>query len=129
MAQIIPQLSAFDVDGYIRFLEEAFGFVLKEYWRDPHDPTHVNVEVELDGAVIGIGRAAAASPVSRDPAAPNIGLYVVVDDVDAHYERARGANAKVTMSLADQPWGHRMYGAVDPEGHEWGFASRLSSTT
>jgi uncharacterized glyoxalase superfamily protein PhnB len=123
MAQLIPQLSVRDVDAYIAFLERAFGFTLKERWRDPQDSTHINVEMELDGAIVGIGRASGARPARPDPAAPHIGLYVVVDDVDAHYERARAAKAEITMSLADQPWGHRMYGAIDPEGHEWGFAT------
>jgi len=127
MAQIIPQLSARDVDGYIAFLREAFGFEVTEYWRDPSDADHVNVELALDGAVIGIGRAGAGHTSPRDPSAPHIGLYVLVDDVEAHYERARAANAEITFPIADQAWGHRMYGAVDPEGHEWGFASVLEN--
>ena len=126
MAQIIPQLSVRDVDSYLQFLEEAFGFKVTEYWRDPEDATHVNVEVAYEGAVIGIGRAT-TDRVPAERSAPHIGLYVVVENVDAHYERARAANSTITMELADQPWGHRMYGAVDPEGHEWGFASPIGA--
>ena len=125
MARVIPQLSVRDVDGYISFLADAFGFAVTEYWRDPGDPDHVNVEMALDGAVIGIGRAGSDRGAPSHPSAPHIGLYVIVDDVEAHYERARAANATITMELAAQPWGHKMYGAVDPEGHEWGFASPL----
>ena len=124
MARLIPQLSARDVDAYVTFLENAFGFELKSYWRDPNDAAHVNVEMELDGAVVGIGHAR-AERIHADPGAPHIGLYVVVDDVDAHYERARTAGATITFELAEQPWGHKMYGAVDPEGHEWGFATPI----
>jgi uncharacterized glyoxalase superfamily protein PhnB len=123
MARIIPQLSARDVDAYIAFLAAAFGFEVTEYWRDPSDAAHVNVELALDGAVIGVGRAGADHAQLHPPSAPHIGLYVLVDDVDAHYERARAGNATITSPPAEQPWGHRMYGAVDPEGHEWGFAS------
>jgi uncharacterized glyoxalase superfamily protein PhnB len=124
LSRIIPQLSVRDVDAYITFLADAFGFEVTEYWRDPGDPDHVNVEVASEGAVIGIGRAT-ADRVPVEPGAPHIGLYVLVDDVDAHHERARAADVKITFELADQPWGHRMYGAVDPEGHEWGFASPI----
>lgn len=126
MGQVIPQVSVRNVDAYIEFLADAFGFEVKEYWRDPGDAEHVNVEVELEGAVIGIGRASADRTAPRDPSAPHIGLYVIVDDVDAHYERARAADANITFPLADQPWGHKMYGVVDPEGHEWGFATPTS---
>ena len=127
MARLIPQLSALDVDGYVRFLSDAFGFEKTSVWRDPNDSTDVNVEVEFDGVVVGIGRSRAQRRVSKDPAAPNVGLYVVVDDVDAHYERARAANATIIFELADQPFGHRMYAAADPEGHEWCFATPLSA--
>jgi uncharacterized glyoxalase superfamily protein PhnB len=123
VAQLIPQVSASDVDAYVGFMRDAFGFVLRSDWRDPSDAEHVNIEVELDGAIIGIGRAAKPRTTALDPSEPRMGLYVVVDDVDAHYERARNAGATITFELADQPWGHRMYGAIDPEGHEWGFAS------
>jgi uncharacterized glyoxalase superfamily protein PhnB len=126
MAQIIPQLSVRDVDAYIAFLRDAFGFEVASEWRDPDDPTHVNVEMALDGAVVGIGRAKADRTVAKEPDAPNIGLYVVVDDVDAHYARAKAAGAVINFDIADQAWGHRMYGAVDPEGHEWGFASAIA---
>ena len=123
MARVIPQLSVCDVDSYVTFLGEAFGFEVTEYWRDPNHPAHVNVEVELDGAIVGIGRAGTPRVAPLDPTTPHIGLYVVVEDVDAHYERARAAGARITSELAEQPWGHKVYGAVDPEGHEWGFAA------
>jgi uncharacterized glyoxalase superfamily protein PhnB len=128
VAQIIPQLSARDVDAYIAFLGEAFGFEVTEYWRDPGDPEHVNVELALEGAVVGVGRSAGPPVQPRDPSAPHIGLYVLVEDVDQHHERARAAGATIISSLSDQPWGHRMYGAVDPEGHEWGFASQIAGS-
>ena len=53
-------------------------------------------------------------------------LYVYVDDVDAHCARAREAGAEIIEEPADQPYGDRRYGACDPEGHHWYFASRKS---
>jgi uncharacterized glyoxalase superfamily protein PhnB len=125
MAQIIPQLSVLDVQAYVAFLRDAFGFEVAEDWRDPSDPDHVNIEMSLGEARIGIGRAQRARRVPKEDGVPTMGLYVVVEDVDAHHERARAAGAEITFPLADQPWGHRMYGAVDPEGHEWGFAAPI----
>jgi len=125
MAKLIPQLSALDVDGYIQFLTDAFGFKVISTWRDPDDATDVNVELDYEGVVVGVGHSRAGRRASRDPATPHVGLYVVVDDVDAHYARARAANAQIIWDLAEQPFGHRMYAAVDPEGHEWCFATPL----
>jgi len=109
------------VDAYVTFLHDAFGFELREYWRDPDDAEHVNVEVELEGVVIGIGRAHDGQTGASS--GPHVGLYVIVDDVDAHYARASAAGATITMPLERQAWGHKMYGAIDPEGHDWGFAT------
>ena|SRR5579885_522908 len=52
------------------------------------------------------------------------GVYVYVDDVDAHCARAHAAGADVLLEPADQFWGDRLYCAVDPEGQFWMFATR-----
>ena len=52
-------------------------------------------------------------------------LCIVVDDVDAHCARARKAGAKVINEPEDQFYGDRRYGAEDPEGHHWFFATHV----
>jgi uncharacterized glyoxalase superfamily protein PhnB len=52
-------------------------------------------------------------------------LYVYVDDVDKHFERARSSRAKILEEPADQFYGDRRYGAEDPEGHVWYFATHV----
>ena len=52
-------------------------------------------------------------------------LYVQVEDLSAHVERARTAGARIIQEPMDQPYGDRTYGAEDPEGHCWYFAERL----
>ena len=52
-------------------------------------------------------------------------LYIYVDDVDAHYQRAQAAGAAVALELANQPWGDRRYQASDLEGHQWSFAQHM----
>ncbi|MGA9838970.1 MAG: VOC family protein [Thermoplasmata archaeon] len=42
---------------------------------------------------------------------------------DAHCERAKRQGAAVLSAPKDQPWGVRSYAALDPEGHQWEFAS------
>ena len=56
------------------------------------------------------------------------GVYVVVDDVDGHYQRAQAAGATIVMPIQDMPYGSREYGALDHEGHYWSFGTyRLRS--
>jgi uncharacterized glyoxalase superfamily protein PhnB len=49
--------------------------------------------------------------------------YVIVADVDAHYEGAVAAGADIVIEIVDQPHGHRVYIARDPEGRLWNFGS------
>jgi PhnB protein len=51
-------------------------------------------------------------------------LYVNVSDVDSHCARARKAGATIIEEPNDTPYGARRYGAEDPEGHQWYFATR-----
>ena len=55
------------------------------------------------------------------------GLVVLVDDVDSHYRYAKNAGATIDSPLMDQRYGQREYGARDPEGNLWYFATRLTS--
>ena len=48
-----------------------------------------------------------------------------MDDIDAHYARARAAGAVIVGDLVDQDFGFRTYRAIDPEGHRWFFGAPL----
>ena len=57
-------------------------------------------------------------------------LCVYLDDVEAHYERAKAAGAKIidtptTSDYGDEYWSDRGYRVEDPEGHHWWFVQRL----
>jgi uncharacterized glyoxalase superfamily protein PhnB len=50
-------------------------------------------------------------------------VYVLVPDVDAHYERAKAEGAEIFEELWDGPAGHRRYSCADPQGQWWSFAT------
>jgi uncharacterized glyoxalase superfamily protein PhnB len=50
-------------------------------------------------------------------------IYVAVDDIDAHYARAKAAGAEITRELAGTEYGSREYGARDLDGHAWYFGT------
>jgi len=52
-------------------------------------------------------------------------VYVYVDDVDKHFERAKSAGATILSEPKDQFYGDRTYGAADVEGHHWSFAQHI----
>ena len=49
--------------------------------------------------------------------------YIIVKDVDKHYERAVAAGAEIVMPLKDEDYGGRGYSCRDPEGCLWSFGS------
>ena len=50
-------------------------------------------------------------------------MYVVVDEPDALFERAKGAGAEVVMEPTDQDYGSRDFAVRDPEGNLWSFGT------
>src|SRR4029077_1740224 len=53
----------------------------------------------------------------------SMGLHIYVDDVDASFDRAVSAGAKVEMPVMDQFWGDRYGRLKDPFGHKWSIAT------
>lgn len=130
---LAPYLFYDDVARAARFMEEAFGFTVVFTSPDAGDEGGGLAHAQLahgSGLIMvghagggGLGLVKSAGALGALHAA----VYVFVDDVDAHCERARAAGAKVLVEPANQPWGDRMYGAVDPEGQFWMFAKRVAS--
>ncbi|MGQ0594326.1 MAG: VOC family protein [Gammaproteobacteria bacterium] len=52
-------------------------------------------------------------------------IHLQVEDVDAVFERAVGAGAKVKMPLEDMFWGDRYGKLEDPFGHHWSVATHI----
>jgi PhnB protein len=63
------------------------------------------------------------SPEALGGSSVTLHLYVV--DADATFKDALKAGAKETMPIADQFWGDRMGGVVDPFGHNWMIATHI----
>ena len=122
--RITPYLYYEDVGAALEWLGGAFGF--KERMRMPGpDGGIMHAEMELADGLVMMGRP---DPDYKNP--KNVGhqtqsLYVYVDDVDKHFERARDAGAKITAEPEEQFYGDRRYAAEDPEGHSWFFATRV----
>lgn len=51
------------------------------------------------------------------------GVYVVVDDPDAVYARARRIDATMVRELREEDYGSRGFSIADPEGNTWSFGT------
>ena len=123
MAEISPYLLYEDGVRAIDFLRDAFGF--RETLRfDAPDGGVNHAEMQLDGATIMLGTPGGDFQSPKRTGYRNQLVHVYVDDVDAHFERARAAGATIFEQLAEQDYGDRRYAAEDSEGHHWYFAQR-----
>ena len=69
--------------------------------------------------MVGSGPADPGNPWSTT----RQGIYVRVDDVDAHHARAKAAGAEIVRPLADTDYGAREYSVRDLEGNLWSFGT------
>jgi uncharacterized glyoxalase superfamily protein PhnB len=125
---IVPQIPYQDIAAALAFLERAFGFhEIPTARRVSPEGAIGHSMVEFGDGVIGIGTQGAHGAVSPKMAGiASQYISVWVDDVDAHYERARGAGAHIASGLRDHSRGIRAYEALDVEGHRWRFLQQVT---
>jgi PhnB protein len=58
-----------------------------------------------------------------------ISLMFYTEDTDAMYAKALAAGAKSLREPADQPYGSRMAGILDPFGYKWWIGTQIRSMT
>jgi uncharacterized glyoxalase superfamily protein PhnB len=122
--QITPYLLYVDGEAAIEFLGSAFGFREVERTTGGAGGLHAELEVSPGGGRIYLGQPPAGFENPAKVGRTSL-LYILVEDVDAHYERAQAAGAAIVEEPNDLPHGHRRYGCSDPQGHEWYFAQVL----
>ena len=121
MKTIYPILCYDDAPAAIDFLERAFGCERRE--------VHEGQNGGVAHAVLTCGdvHVMLSSTNEGDPVytqgAGKTGIYVVADDIDALFERAKGAGAEVVMEPTDQEYGSRDFAVRDPEGNVWAFGT------
>jgi uncharacterized glyoxalase superfamily protein PhnB len=127
MPRVTPHVFYDDPAAALEWLEKAFGFEVRMSMPGP-EGTIVHAEMQVSEGVVMMSPTSAGeqwkSPQSLGGSVTQ-GLYVFVDDVDAHCKRARSAGAKVAADPEDMFWGDRTYVAEDPEGHRWTFAQHV----
>jgi uncharacterized glyoxalase superfamily protein PhnB len=137
---IVPFIAYEDAAAAIDWLTEAFGFRENASARVTGDDGTIG-HAELD---VGDGSVVFLSTPSPDYESPRRhretcaatatwldnpwvidGQLVHVEDVDAHFERARDGGAHVLRPPEDVAVaGTRLYSVEDLEGHRWMFAQR-----
>jgi len=118
---VLPHLVYQNVAEAIVWLAKTFGFT--EYYRYGEPGGVVN------GAQMHLGNAWIMLQQEREhrasPARVGYGtqsLTIFVEDVEAHFQRAKVAGAKIVEELHETGYGEKQYGAADLDGHHWLFS-------
>jgi uncharacterized glyoxalase superfamily protein PhnB len=136
--RLVPFLGYEDAAAAIDWLCAAFGATEDAEARvTDADGTVLHAELDLEGSTIFLSTPAGYVGSRRHRETCEIergmhenpwvidGLWVEVDDVDAHHARAAKAGATIIRELDEPGIGYRIYTAEDLEGHRWMFGQRL----
>ncbi len=124
MQTIFPILRYEDARGAIRSLCATFGFVeLFSVPESGHFVRHAQLKLGTNVVMLGSVRPDDGLVSPRALGVATQGLCVYVDDVDAHFERARATGAEITSPPRNTDFGAREYHARDLEGHPWTFGT------
>ncbi|MBT2539609.1 VOC family protein [Streptomyces sp. ISL-44] len=120
---ICPTLVYRDAKAAIKLLTEAFGFSQVAVYEGENGSV-VHAELAYGNGVVMLGSKGTGGVFDKamGDAGPS-GVYVVVDDVDAHHRRAAEHGAEILMEPTDQDYGSRDYMARDGEGNIWSFGT------
>ena len=113
-----------DAAAALDWLTEAFEFERTEVHGENGKITHAEMRFG-DGLVMfgSAGRNDLGLKTPRELGAVNAGVYVIVDEIDARYQRALAAGAEVVQELINTDYGSRNFTVRDPEGNLWSFGT------
>ncbi|WP_030203208.1 VOC family protein [Streptomyces sp. NRRL S-87] len=120
---VCPTLLYTDAKAALRLLTEAFGFTRVAVY-ESDDGTVMHAELAYGTGVVMLGSKGRGGvfDTAMGDAGP-AGVYVVVEDVDAHHKRAVEHGVEILMEPTDQDYGSRDYTARDGEGNIWSFGT------
>lgn len=120
---IFPTLLYKDAKAAIRTLTEGFGFTEVSVYEDQEGGI-AHAELAYGNGMVMLGSQGRGGVFARTMGdAGPVGIYVVVEDVDAHHARAAERGIEILTPPTDQDYGGRDYLARDAEGNVWSFGT------
>ncbi len=121
---ITPALIVKDGEAAIEFYKKSFGAEERHRMKGP-DGRIAHAELKIGDSIFMLSdefpQMKCLSPNSIGGS--SVAMYVYVEDVDAIFDKAVTAGAKVIDPVKDQFWGDRHGRLEDPSGHLWSIAT------
>lgn len=125
---IVPCMAYRDAARAIRWLCDTFGFVERSVYPDDAGRI-VHAELSFGNGMIMVGSVMETEFGRHIKQPDEIGgcetqsAYVIVNDADVIYQRAKGAGAEILIDIKDEDYGGRGFTCRDLEGHIWNFGT------
>lgn len=123
--RIYPTFRYRDAAAMIDWLTRIFGFTVRASYKDEKGVVQ-HAELAFGSSMIMLGTVAddAYGAMVGDAVVPGgKSTYVVVEDPDALFARAKAAGARIEEGLTDRSYGSREFIVRDPEGNVWAFGT------
>jgi uncharacterized glyoxalase superfamily protein PhnB len=115
-------LRARDARALIRFLVDAFGFEETAVYGDGDRVEHAQLSWPPGGGIM-LGSVKDSAEAGEPSGPGTFGAYVVTDQPDALFARAKAAGARILRELHETDYGSRDFAVFDPEGNTWSFGT------
>jgi PhnB protein len=126
---LTPYLVVKNCAKAIEFYQQAFGATVRSIHYAPDKKSITHADLQVGDSILMLNDefpGGAVSPLSPGGGSASCTIHIFVEDVDAIWNRAVGAGAKIKMPLRDQFWGDRYGQLADPFGHNWSLATHIA---
>ena len=129
-SSVIPVLRYREASAAIEWLCAAFGFE-KNLVVSNEDGTIAHAQLSFGNGMIMLGSVPKNETdfgrLMKQPdeigGAETQSSYVIVEDADAAYARAKASGARIAIEIKDEDYGGRGFTCYDLEGHLWSFGT------
>lgn len=128
---LTPFLTVHDAARVIEFYKEAFGAEERYRLSTPDGKWVAHAEMKIGDSIFMLSDDMPGQEYGSPLALGGtpVGFYLYVEDVDAAFDRAVAAGAKVRMPVQDMFWGDRTGEVTDPSGYIWTLATHVEDIT
>jgi PhnB protein len=120
--EIIPYIFYQDLPAALAWLARAFGFTEEMRTGTPSGGMHGQMTYNGQRIMMGQGAHEWGMVSPREAGSATMGVFIYLDEVDAHHARAQAAGAEIVQPPHDESYG-RTYTARDLDGHPWFFTT------
>jgi len=122
---VIPYVTCKNTAQAMEFYKSVFGAKETVCMKGP-DGKIGHAELKIGDSHIFLADEFPGMNTAPTPGVKNAcGIFLYLENVDATFNRAVAAGAKVDMPLENQFWGDRYGKITDPFGHQWGLAQHV----